>query len=48
MEENGAYNAVNMDGGSSSSLIINQKIINRPVGNGENRLRKLPAFWVVK
>lgn len=48
MEENGAYNAVNMDGGSSSSLIINQKIINRPVGNGENGLRKLPVFWTVK
>lgn len=48
MEENGAYNAVNMDGGSSSTLIINQKIINRPVGNGAEGLRKLPVFWTVK
>lgn len=48
MEEYGAYNAVNMDGGASSSLIVNGKIVNRPVGGGENGLRKLPVFWVVK
>lgn len=48
MKKNGAYNAVNMDGGSSSSLIVRQKIINKPVGGGENGLRKLPVFWCVK
>jgi len=48
MRKNGAYNAVNMDGGSSSSLVIDRKIINKPVGGGKNGLRKLPAFWCVK
>lgn len=48
MKENGAYNAANMDGGSSSALFIHQKIINTPVGGGENGLRKLPVFWIVK
>ncbi len=48
MEKNGAYNAVNMDGGSSSCLIENSKVINRPVGGGKNGLRKLPVFWMVK
>lgn len=48
MVKNGAYNAVNMDGGSSSSLIVNNKIMNRPVGGGKNGLRKLPLFWMVK
>ncbi len=48
MKKYGAYNAANMDGGASSSLIINQKIINKPVGGGENGLRKLPVFWVLE
>ena len=48
MKKNGAYNAVNMDGGSSSLLVIDQKIVNKPVGGGKNGLRKLPAFWCVK
>lgn len=48
MKNNGAYNAVNMDGGSSSVLILNDKIMNKPVGGGKNGLRKLPAFWIVK
>jgi len=45
MKKNHAYNAVNMDGGSSSTLIINNKIINKPVGGGENGMRSLPLFW---
>lgn len=43
-----AYNAVNMDGGSSTALVINNKVINKPVGGSKNGLRKLPTFWVVK
>jgi exopolysaccharide biosynthesis protein len=48
MENYGAYNAANLDGGSSSELVINQKIINTPVAAGTNGLRDMPTFWVVK
>lgn len=48
MRKYGAYNAVNMDGGSSSVLVIHQKVVNRTVGGGKNGLRKLPVFWTVK
>lgn len=48
MERYGAYNAVNMDGGSSTELVINNKIINKPVAGGENGLRDMPVFWIVK
>lgn len=34
MENYGAYNAANLDGGSSSELVINQKIVNTPVAGG--------------
>lgn len=47
MYKYGAYNAANLDGGSSSCLLINGKLINKPVGNGENGLRKLPTFFGV-
>ena len=48
MERYGAYNAANLDGGSSSELVINQKIVNTPVAGGENGLRNMSTFWVVK
>lgn len=48
MERYGAYNAANLDGGSSSELVINGKIWNNPVGGGDNGLRDMPTFWVVK
>ena len=48
MENYGAYNAANMDGGSSTELVINNKIINKPVAAGKNGLRDLPTFWIVK
>lgn len=48
MERYGAYNAANLDGGSSSELVINNKIINTPVAGGENGLRNIPTFWVVQ
>ena len=48
MENYGAYNASNLDGGSSSELVINGKIVNTPVAGGENGLRNMPTFWVVK
>lgn len=48
MEDYGAVNAANLDGGSSSELVINQKIINTPVAGGRNGLRDMSTFWVVK
>ena len=48
MENYGAYNASNLDGGSSSELVINNKIVNTPVAGGENGLRDMSTFWVVK
>lgn len=48
MENYGAYNAANLDGGSSSELVVNQQIINTPVAGGNNGLRDMPTFWVVK
>ena len=48
MERYGAYNAANLDGGSSSALVIRQKIVNTPVAGGSNGLRDMSTFWVVK
>lgn len=48
MENYGAYNAANLDGGSSSELVINNKIINTPVAGGKNGLRDMSTFWIVK
>lgn len=47
MENYGAYNAANLDGGSSSELVIEQKIVNTPVAGGDNGLRDMSTFWVV-
>lgn len=48
MENYGAYNAANLDGGSSTELVIKNKIINTPVAGGENGLRNMSTFWIVK
>lgn len=48
MERYGAYNAANLDGGSSSELVIDNKIINTPVAGGDNGLRNMSTFWIVK
>lgn len=48
MERYGAYNAANLDGGSSSALVINNNIINTPVAGGVNGLRDIPTFWIVR
>ena len=47
MERYGAYNAANLDGGSSSELVINQEIVNTPVASGRLGLRDMSTFWVV-
>ena len=43
----GAVNAANMDGGSSSALIIRDEIINHPTAGGDNGLRNIPTAWIV-
>lgn len=43
-----AYNASNLDGGASSILIENNKIINNPVGYGETGERNHPNAWILK
>ena len=48
MENYGAYNAANLDGGSSSELVIHNEIINTPVAGGTNGLRDMSTFWIVK
>ena len=47
MERYGAYNAANLDGGSSSELVINNEIANIPVAGTDNGLRDMSTFWVV-
>lgn len=43
-----AYNAANLDGGASSILIENNKIINNPVGYSATGERSHPNAWIVK
>ncbi len=47
MKRYGAFNAANMDGGSSSELLVENRFINRPVGGGKDGLRAMPSFWIV-
>ncbi len=44
----GAYNAANLDGGTSSGLVINNELVNKPVnGNGQKQTRAIPNAWIV-
>jgi len=44
----GAYNAANLDGGTSSGLVINNELINKPVnGSGQKQTRAIPDAWIV-
>ncbi len=43
-----AYNAANLDGGGSSTLVINGKLINNPSGYAVKGERYLPNSWMVK
>lgn len=47
MQRYKAYNAANMDGGSSSALIVKNQIYNKPVAKGKNGLRAIPNAWIV-
>lgn len=45
----GAYNAANLDGGTSSGLTLNHELINKPINAyGENKTRRIPNAWIVK
>ena len=44
----GAYNAANLDGGTSSGLVIEGKLTNQPVnGSGKKTTRAIPNAWIV-
>lgn len=44
----GAYNAANLDGGGSSTLVIENELINNPRGYGYTGERYLPNAWILK
>ena len=50
LERYGAYNAVNMDGGASTTLVINNELINHPCGYADwaDNQRLLPNAWMFK
>lgn len=44
----GAYNAANLDGGTSSGLVIEGKLTNQPVnGSGKKTTRAIPNAWII-
>ncbi len=43
-----AYNAANLDGGGSSALVINNKLINEPVSWNHGGERRVCNAWIVK
>lgn len=48
MMKYGAYNAANLDGGTSCGLVINGELVNKPVnGSGEKSTRAIPDAWIV-
>lgn len=46
LERYGAYNAVNMDGGASTTMVMDNKLINEPCGYSGQR--RLPNAWMYK
>jgi len=48
LERYNAYNAVNMDGGASTTLVVEQKLYNKPCGYGATGERRLPNGWIVQ
>ncbi len=43
-----AYNAANLDGGGSSTLVVEGKLYNNPKGFGYSGERYLPNAWIIK
>ena len=48
LENYGAYNAANLDGGASTTLVVRNRLYNKPCGYGETGERALPNGWMVK
>lgn len=49
MQNYGAYNAANLDGGTSCGLVVEGKLINDPVnGNGVHKTRMIATGFIVK
>ena len=48
LERYGAYNAVNMDGGASTTLVIENQLKNHPCGYSQTGERRLPNGWIFK
>lgn len=47
LERYNAYNAVNMDGGASTTLVVEGKLYNKPCGYSTTGERLLPNGWIV-
>lgn len=47
MVKYGAYNAANMDGGSSTALVVKNKVYNKPCC-AKGGLRGIPTAWIVE
>jgi len=47
MERYGAYNAANLDGGTSTSMVENHEYINIPFNGQRRTIRSLPNAWIV-
>ena len=44
----GAYNATNLDGGSSTTLVVNNEVMNNPVASTPSGMRNIPNAIIVK
>ena len=44
----GAYNAANLDGGGSSTMVVNGELLNNPGGYGYTGQRYLCNAWILK
>ena len=47
MEKYGAYNAANLDGGTSTSMVTDNEYINIPFNGQKRTIRSLPNAWIV-
>ena len=49
MQRYGAYNAANLDGGTSSALVVNGEIVNDPMdASGNHRTRPVATSFIFK